>query len=655
MALRLADKWVWDFWLVRHADQHHVFYLQAPRALEQPSLRHHHASVGHAVSSDLTSWQVLPDAIRPGAPGAWDDLAIWTGSAIDHDGRWYMLYTGISRADGGLIQRIGLAVSDDLIEWEKHDGNPVLEADPRWYELLDLTRWRDQSWRDPWLFRHPDDDFVHALITARSRDGSADAAGVLAHARSQDLVTWEVLAPVAVHPEFAQLEAPQLVRLNGRYEILVSCLAEDHGSRRRARLGVPGQTGTFILSAKDPLGPYSAGIGPLLAPDAPFGPVYAGKLVETAPGDWRFLGFRGAGDVDFLGELTDPMPVRHEHGRIVVESPGPTTAPARITLAPEIRSLIDWGNEFERRHRGLAVPELRARVREEHDKLMWRLGMVVTPVGATADYEVDVAEGQIRVRVFTPAGAGPHPGFLHLHGGGFIFGTIDSIVNDAKCAHICRHAGCVVVTVEYRLAPEHPFPAAPEDCFAALRFTVENADRLQLDPTRLAVGGESAGGNLAAVVALMARDRGGPRLTFQLLEVPVTDMSDGAFEHASVALFGQGYGLDRSEIESFTDEYLTDPADRSRAYASPLLADDLANLPPAHVMTAEYDPLRDSGEAYARRLAQAGVELTLHRMSTHTHGSAVLWPSWEPASAWMSEVVGAIRGRLNEPPITPGD
>ncbi len=322
MALRLADKWIWDFWLVHDGDRHHVFYLQAPRALGRPALRHHSASVGHAVSRDLSAWEVLPDALRPGSPGSWDDLAIWTGSAIEHEGRWHMLYTGVSTADGGLVQRIGLAVSDDLVDWEKHRANPVLEADPRWYDLLDLSRWRDQSWRDPWLFRCEEDGFVHALITARSRSGLPDGAGVVAHARSLDLVSWEILPPLTSAGDFAQVEVPQLVRLNGRYELLVSCLREDHSSERLARLGVPGRTGTFVFSADHPLGPYSAADGPLVSSDGPLGPLYAGKLVEEGAGRWCFLAFRGDGDREFVGELTDPLPVLlEENGRIVVDVP----------------------------------------------------------------------------------------------------------------------------------------------------------------------------------------------------------------------------------------------------------------------------------------------------------------------------------------------
>lgn len=328
MALRLPDKWIWDFWLARTGDEHHIYYLQAPRELGDPELRHHNASIGHAVSRDLRTWRVLPDALHPGPDGSWDDLATWTGSVIEHDGRWYMLYTGIKRSEQGLVQRIGLAVSDDLGHWDKHPANPVLEADARWYELLDRKRWRDQSWRDPWLFRDPDGSF-HALITARSCAGTPDGAGVVAHARSLDLVRWEVLPPVTTGGEFAQVEAPQLVRLSGRYQILVSCLAEDHSRARLERLGVPGQTGTFSLSADRLLGPYSSPEGPLAAPDGPLGTLYAGKLVEESPGTWSFMAFRGGEDDDFLGELTDPLRVRENtDGRLVVSYPATPTEAA---------------------------------------------------------------------------------------------------------------------------------------------------------------------------------------------------------------------------------------------------------------------------------------------------------------------------------------
>ena len=308
MGLRLPDKWVWDFWLARDGHRHHAFYLQAPRSLAHSGLRHRHASIGHAVSTDLRNWTVLPDALGPGEAGAWDDLATWTGSVLRRDGRWHMLYTAISTVEDGLIQRVGLATSDNLVDWTKHPANPVLEADGRWYELLDTSRWRDQSWRDPWLFDDPSGDGVHALLTARSPDGPPDGAGVIAQARSTDLVQWEVLPPLTSPGEFAQVECPQLVEIDGRQLILFSCLEDDHSASRCERLRRRGPSGTFTLSKID--GAYVSSVDPIADPDGPAGPLYAGKLVEIGPGDWRFLGFRGAGDRDFVGELPDPLPIQ---------------------------------------------------------------------------------------------------------------------------------------------------------------------------------------------------------------------------------------------------------------------------------------------------------------------------------------------------------
>lgn len=319
-----------------------------------------------------------------------------------------------------------------------------------------------------------------------------------------------------------------------------------------------------------------------------------------------------------------------------------------MTVAPEIQSFIDWGGAVNERYRDRPLSELRSILRAELDQELRRLGVVVEDVQAITNHRVAVAGGEIGVRVFVPHGTGPHPAFLHFHGGGFVLGSINSLINDAKCAHICRAAECLVITVEYRLAPEFPFPTAPEDCFAALLWTVEQADLLGLDPSRIAVGGESAGANLAAVVTLMARDRKGPALALQLLEVPVTDMSETAYDYPSVALFGEGYGLDRADMSTFTDAYLVNPTDGSTPYASPLLVNDLTGVAPAHVLVAEYDVLRDSGEAYARRLEDAGVETKLHRCLGHTHGSSVLWQTWEPARAWMDEVVDGLHGALHE-------
>jgi beta-fructofuranosidase len=315
MPLRLPDKWVWDFWLAREGGRHHIFFLQAPRSLGDPELRHRNASIGHAVSTDLSTWTVLPDAIRPGPRGSWDDLATWTGSVLERDGRWHMLYTGISTAEDGRVQRIGLATSDDLGSWTKHPANPVIEADPRWYEQLDPTRWRDQSWRDPWLFVG-DDGLVHALITARSPEGPVDGAGVVAHARSADFVRWEVLPPLTAPGEFAQVEVPQLLRFDDRCLVLVACLAEDHSRQRRERLGADGRTGTHVFRAATFAGPYTAE-RVAVEPATPQPELlYAAKLVEVEPGDWRLMAFRGnpvagAGG-EFAGEITDPLPLAED-------------------------------------------------------------------------------------------------------------------------------------------------------------------------------------------------------------------------------------------------------------------------------------------------------------------------------------------------------
>ena len=649
MTLRLNDKWVWDFWFARDRDDHHIFYLQAPRELEDPERRHENASIGHAVSTDLRHWSILPDALHPGEPGAWDDLATWTGSVIEHNGGWQMLYTGISSVEDGLVQRIGLASSSDLVHWHKHEANPVLEADPRWYEVLDRARWRDQSWRDPWLFRTSTDDSFHVLITARSPLGPSDGAGVVAHARSLDLIHWEVLPPITEPGEFAQVEVPQLIPIGDRYALLVSMLAEDHSHARLARIGGVGQTGTYVLVSNDMFGSYRPGALPLTRSDRPEGPLYAGKLVQATDGRWGFIGFRGDGVRDFLGELVDPIPAEPDENRgFVVDDPRTPSDSELSRMAPEIRSLIAWGTTVSARYRDLDVADLRICLASEHDSEMRRLGLALEPVVSMSDHTVAVNAGEITVRLFQPEGPGPHPVFLHFHGGGFVFGSINSVVNDAKCSGICRRAECAVATVEYRLAPEHRFPTAAEDCYAALQFIVENADDLGIDPHRVAVGGESAGGNLAATVALMARDRGGPELVLQLLEVPVTDIRAAAATYPSAAEFAEGYGLDQADMDYYAAEYLSAESDGANPYASPLAAEDLAGLPPAHVMTAEYDVLRDSGEAYARRLQEAGVQVTLRRMAGHTHGSPVLWPSWQPAADWMDSLAGALASRLHE-------
>ena len=236
-----------------------------------------------------------------------------------------------------------------------------------------------------------------------------------------------------------------------------------------------------------------------------------------------------------------------------------------MTLSAEVQELLSWDRAVGARCNGLPVHKQRAVIQEALEQRAAQMGLVVESVARVEDLAVPVGGDWIRLRVYTPFGEGPHPAFLHIHGGGFVNGSIDWIYNAAKCAHICASAGCVVATVEYRLAPEFPFPTATEDCYSALCWLVEHAEDIAIDPKRIAVGGESAGGNLAAVLALMVRDRGGASLSLQMLEVPVTDMSERSLGHASLGLFGDGYGLDRENIESFTADYLPDLKDRDSA------------------------------------------------------------------------------------------
>ena len=238
MTLVLADNWLWDFWLVGDGTDYHVFYLQAPRSLGDPNLRHWNVTIGHAVSTDLEHWHVLPDAFAPATSDSWDDLTTWTGSIVRHDERWHLLYTGTSKRERGLVQRIGLATSDDLTSWTRHPDGPVLEADPRWYEQLDAGVWHDQAWRDPWVFHDAADDHFHAYVTARATSGDARSRGVIGHARSGDLVSWEVLPPLTEPFGFGQLEVPQLIEAGDRHYLLFSSDRHTQSTERRDRKSV---------------------------------------------------------------------------------------------------------------------------------------------------------------------------------------------------------------------------------------------------------------------------------------------------------------------------------------------------------------------------------------------------------------------------------
>jgi beta-fructofuranosidase len=301
--LRQPDRWIWDSWTVDDGLDHHLFYLQAPHEGD-PHDRHLRASVGHAVSPDYRTWTVLPDALGPSASPAWDDLAIWTGSVVrDPAGTWHLFYTAVSKVEQARVQRIGHAESDDLIIWRRVGTGPVAEADPRWYETLDLGSWREQAWRDPFVFADPAGDGWHMLITGRIREGRRLERGVVGHAHSTDLATWQVGPPLTEPAGFGQLEVAHVARLEGRWVLLFCCTAADLDDERRARTP---QTGMWSAPAGSALGPFD-----LTAAYAFEDPsLYAAHLVHLNDGRPGLLGFRDLENGQFVGAIPDPTPVR---------------------------------------------------------------------------------------------------------------------------------------------------------------------------------------------------------------------------------------------------------------------------------------------------------------------------------------------------------
>jgi acetyl esterase len=262
-------------------------------------------------------------------------------------------------------------------------------------------------------------------------------------------------------------------------------------------------------------------------------------------------------------------------------------------------------------------------------------------VPAVADHRVPVTGGEITVRVYKPAGMGPHPVLVFYHGGGWVIG--DLYTHDGICRSIVNAAGCAVASVDYRLAPEFKYPVPVEDSYAGLLWVVANATRLGLDSARIAVGGDSAGGNIAAVMALLARDRRGPRLLLQILVYPVTNHDFGT---ASYRENGTGFVLTTDDMRWFWRHYLSREEQGREMTASPIRAKSLADLPPALVITAGCDPLRDEGDAYAARLRDAGVAVTLTPYPGMFHGFLRMTRILDQSRVLLDEIAGALKKAL---------
>ena len=272
---------------------------------------------------------------------------------------------------------------------------------------------------------------------------------------------------------------------------------------------------------------------------------------------------------------------------------------------------------------------------------------VMEQVASVEGVRIPGPAGEIAARIYTPHAQAPRPALVYFHGGGWVVCDLDT--HDVVCSAIARRAGAVVVSVDYRRAPEHKFPAAVEDACAAAAWVAANAGGLGIDAARLAVGGDSAGGNLAAVVALQSRNADSPAIALQAMVYPVTDLS--CFDTASYREFGEGFYLTRALMEWFRAMYLPDAEAARDPRASPLLAADLSGLPPALIVTAECDPLRDEGEAYAKRLAEAGVPVICTCYAGMIHPFFTMSGVIPQALQAVQQVADAVRdaGRQSRP------
>ncbi len=262
----------------------------------------------------------------------------------------------------------------------------------------------------------------------------------------------------------------------------------------------------------------------------------------------------------------------------------------------------------------------------------------------------DRTVGGVPVRVYWPQAVNPLPILVYFHGGGWVLGDVETY--DAVCRALTLASGCIVASVDYRLAPEHPYPAALEDCYAVTKYIAENAHEFGADAGRLAVGGDSAGGNLAAAVTLLAREQGGPGLHFQLLIYPATDYSA---DTGSIEEFAEGHFLTRAGLQWFWLQYASHAENGLNHFVSPINAADLSSLPPAFVITAECDVLRDQGEAYAQRLEDAGVPVRLKRYHGAIHGFFNMAGLLDTGKEALSDAGAALWNTLGARAATAGE
>jgi acetyl esterase len=326
--------------------------------------------------------------------------------------------------------------------------------------------------------------------------------------------------------------------------------------------------------------------------------------------------------------LSLPTPIVRKLGGTPIEKDGNTLDP-QVQLMLILARMAQVKNSSELSLEG---------ARRELETSARVLAPEPPPHAHVEDIEVDGAAGPLPARLYRPLGASPDaPCLVYFHGGGWVLGSLES--HDAPCRAFAEGAGCVVVSVDYRLAPEHPFPAAVDDATAAFRAIAKDPSRFGIDPSRIAVGGDSAGGNLAAVVCLDTREDA-VRPCFQLLIYPGTDMT---MSFPSIQSLGRGFFLERATMDWFLNHYVPGSAVRATPRASPLFAPSHAKLPPAFVVTAGFDPLRDEGRAYAKKLADAGVPCEERCYGSLFHGFLHTWGVLRAARAPLEDMITQLR------------
>ncbi|OPY61227.1 MAG: Carboxylesterase NlhH [Syntrophorhabdaceae bacterium PtaU1.Bin034] len=304
-------------------------------------------------------------------------------------------------------------------------------------------------------------------------------------------------------------------------------------------------------------------------------------------------------------------------------------------LAPEVKRFLNQLNKA-------ATPPMSMQTYKARRRFiisMVRKEEAARFAGTIEDRVIPGPRGEIPVRLYMPEGGRPLPVLLYFHGGAWVVGNLDT--EEDTCIPLARQTPCIVLSVDYRLAPEHPYPAGLEDCYAALEWVAQNAAAVGGDPGRIGVSGESAGGNLAIAVALMTKERGGPAISFQALFYPATDLS--SYRRQSEQVFGEGFFISRADMEGSRTLYVPNEQDWTSPYVSPLLAPDLSGLPPAIIITSGCDPLRDGGEAYAKRLQDAGVPAKYLCFEDMIHAFLILFKSSDSRKKALEAASTALR------------